>query len=262
MNKKLSGAQMVLVPITQMGYNKFPFLENLNKRFIKHIDFCPTAYLPDTDAAGCTSSANMFVTITDNFGSNQIIRELPLERLDYTQTIGIRQIIGSKISLSDCYINCQNAAMVGKTAAFVLWYDLEEFSRRNTTDNLSVDSLSIPLTNSVRYNALPDNDRMSGKRFRRIMVATPSTTPDYQPGVAAATLPNLYLTLRKGSYNVCEYVPLPLLYQLQMLEKSEFMNICFDFQSSYITIGGAGTIPSVQTDYIGKSVFLNFEFEN
>lgn len=262
MNKKLSGAQLVLVPITKIGYNKFPFVENIAKRYIKFIDFCPTSYLPDTDAAGVTSSADMYVSIADNYGSTQIIRELPLERLDYSATNGIRQAIGSRISLSDSYVNCQNAAMVGKVAAFVMWYDLEEFSRRNTTDNLSIDAISIQLTNAIRYNALPDNDRMTGRRFRRIMVATPSVTPDYQTGVDAATLPNLYLTLRKGSYNVCENVPLSLLYQLKMIEKSEWMNICFDFQSSYITIGGAGTIPSVQTDYIGKSVFLNLEFEN
>ena len=34
MNKKLSGAQLVLVPITKMGANKFPFVENIAKRYV------------------------------------------------------------------------------------------------------------------------------------------------------------------------------------------------------------------------------------
>ena len=57
-------------------------------------------------------------------------------------------------------------------------------------------------------------------------------------------------------------MPLPILYQLAMLEKSEWANIIFDFQNSYITIGGAGTIPNVNTDYIGKNVFINLQYES
>lgn len=260
MNKKLSGAQLVLVPITRLGQNKFPFVENIKRRYIKYIDFFASQYLPGTSETGTTSTTDMFVTIYNNAGNTQIIRDLPLERFNYTQTLGIRQQIGSYISLSDCYVNCQNPAMVGTVAAFVFWYDLPEFSERNTTDNTCMDFVSIPLTNATRYNLFPDDDKMVGKRFRRIYASTPGTTPDYQSGITSAELPNLYLTLRKGSYNVLENVPVAMLNQLTMLEKSEFQNIIFDFNSSYITIGGAGTIPNVSTDYIGKSVFLNLEY--
>ena len=48
---------------------------------------------------------------------------------------------------------------------------------------------------------------------------------------------------------------------LAMLEKSEWANIIFDFQNSFVTIGGANTIPNVSTDYIGKSVFINLQYE-
>lgn len=34
MNTKLSGAQMVLVPITRVGKNYFPLVENLRNRYI------------------------------------------------------------------------------------------------------------------------------------------------------------------------------------------------------------------------------------
>lgn len=262
MNKKLSGAQMVLVPINRLGQNKFPFVENIKRRYIKYIDFYPATYLPGTSVAGTTSTTNMFVTIYNSVGNTQLMRDLPLERFNYKQTLGVRQQVGSYISLSDCYVNCQNQAMVGTMAAFIFWYDLPEFSERNTTDSTCIDFVSIPLTNSTRYNLFPDDDKMVGKRFRRIYASAPSKTPDYRNGVESSEMENLYLTLRKGSYNVLENVPVAMLDQLKMLEKSEFQNIIFDFNSSYITIGGAGTIQNVQTDYIGKSVFLNLEYAN
>ena len=261
MNKKLSGAQLVLVPITKLGENKFPWVENIRNRFIKFMDFYGASYLPGTDAHGLTTTDDMYLTISNENGNTQIIRNLPLERMDYRKTLGIRQPIASKISLSDCSVICQNQDAVGTVAAFVFWYDLPDYSKANSTDRLIIDSVSIPLTTTVRYNLFPDVDRMTGKRFRRLLVSAQDKTPDLYDGVTEQQLENLYLTLRKGTYNVLENVPMMLLYQLAMIEKTEFANIIFDFQSSFITIGGAGTIPNVQDEYVGKSVFLNLQYE-
>ena len=261
MNTKLSGAQLVLVPIQRVGRNYFPYVENLQRRVIKYIDFAPAAYLPETTDTGLQTTQDMFVTIFNEFGNTELHRNIPLERFDYSLTNGVRQPICSKISLKTSYVDCQDAGQVGTVAAFVFWYDLPEYSQRNMTDKVITDDISIPLTTAIRYNALPDNDRMNGKRFRRILVGYPTTTPDLQPGIDQSVAENIYLTLRKGTYNIVENLPLPLLYQLQMLHKSEFQNIIFDFQSSYLTIGGQGTIPNVGTDYIGKSVFLNLQYE-
>lgn len=260
MNKKLSGAQLVLVPIQNLGANKFPFVENISRRHIKYIDFHAATYLPGTTATGTTSTDNMYVTIMNTTGTDKRINSLPLAQLDYAQTLGIRQQIDSRISMQDSYVECQNPAMVGTVAAFIFYYDLPEYSRKSNTNVTVIDSLSIPITNVLRYNQLPDNDRMTGKRFRRILVNTPSVTPDYKTGIDAAKLPNVYLTLRKGSYNVVENLPLSLLYQMKMIEKTEFANICFDFQSSFLTVGGNGTVAD-PTDYIGKAVFINLEYE-
>lgn len=261
MNTKLSGAQLVLVEIKRVGRNYLPLIENIRSRFIKYIDFYPATYLPGTTTAGVNSSADMFMTIFNEFGTEEIHREMPLERFDYQQTLGVRQPVCSKIALQRSYINCQDASQVGKVAALVFWYDLPEYSARNSTDKVITDAISVPLTTAVRYNALPDTDRLTGKRFRRILLGTPSITPDYQTGLTAVELAHCYLTLRKGTYNIVENLPVMMLWQLQMLEKSEFQNIIFDFQNSYITIGGAGTIPNVQTDYIGKSIFFNLQYE-
>ena len=251
----------MLVEIKRVGRNYLPLIENIRGRFIKYIDFYPATYLPGTPTAGVTSSADMFFTIFNEYGTEEIHREMPLERFDYQQTLGVRQPVGSKIAMQRSYINCQDAANVGKVAALVFWYDLPEYSARNTSDAVITDAISVPLTTAVRYNALPDTDRLTGKRFRRILLGTPTTTPDLQTGLTTVELAHCYLTLRKGTYNILENCPVMLLWQMQMLEKSEFANIIFDFQNSFITIGGAGTIPNVQTDYIGKSVFFNLQYE-
>ncbi len=261
MNTKLSGAQLVLVPIQRIGRNYLPFVENLNRRIIKYVDFAPAQYLPDTTATGTTSTDNMYITIFDEYGNTELQRNLPMERINYKDTLGIRNPIFNRVRLDASYIDCQNEDMVGTTAALVFWYDLPEYSKANSTDTLIIDSVSVPLTTSIRYNLFPDSDRMVGKRFRRILLSAPRTTPDLHTGVEEAQLQNIYLTLRKGSYCIAENLPISLLYQLQMLQKTEFQNIIFDFHSSYLTIGGAGTIPNVETDYVGKSVFMNLQYE-
>lgn len=259
MNTKLSGCQLVTVPIERVGRNKFPFIENLRGRIIKFIDAYSAELLPGTTTAGVTDFSDMYITIMDEHGNTRLQSNLPLARLDYEQTLGVRQPICSKISLADCYIDNQEAGNVGKMAAFVFWFDLPEFSQRNMTTNLLTDYITIPLTTTTRYNKLPELDRIAGKRVRRILLAMPNVTPDLSEGIYKMAIRNLYLTLRKGSYMVCENVPLMLLYQIAMLDKSEFQNILFDLQSSYITIGGAGNVDP--DDYIGKSVFLNIQYE-
>ena len=262
MNTKLSGAQLVLVEIKRVGRNYLPLVENLRSRIIKYIDFCQTTYLPGVaGAVGLASTQDMYFTIMNEMGNTELHREMPLERFDYAATLGVRQPICSKISLQNSYIDCQDASQVGKFAALVFYYDLPEYSARNSADKVITDAIAVSLTTAVRNNQLPDTDRLTGKRFRKILLGTPSVTPDYQNGLDANKLENCFITLRKGTYNVVENMPVKLLYQMQMLEKSEWANIIFDFQNSYIIIGGAGTIPNVATDYIGKAVFFNLQYE-
>ncbi len=261
MNQKLSGAQLVLVPITKIGENKFPWIENIRNRFIKFVDFYPTQYLPGTTATGLQTTDSLFVTFKNAAGNTEFIRNLPLQRLDYTQTLGIRQPIFSNIALSDCSVNCQNEDAVGTVAAFVFWYDLPDFSAKNSTKQLVTDSVSIKLDTIYGRNMFPDAERMTGKRFRRILFGVPTITPDFNDGVSSDQAKNLYVTLRKGSYNVLDNVPVMFLYQFAMLQKTEFQNIIFDFQSCFLTIGGDGSIPFVEENYIGKSVFFNMQYE-
>lgn len=260
-NKKLSGAKAVLVPIVQMGRNPLPYIEDLKDRYVKYIDFYPSAYLPETEAAGLTTTDNLYLTLADRTGNQFYQKEMPLARYNYLQTAGCRQAVCNKLSLQNSFILCQNTEAVGKTALLVFWYDLPEYSRANKSEQTITDSLTIPLTTAIRANVMPDEERMAGKRFRRLLLGAQSLTPDYKAALGLEQLQNIYLTLRKGTYNVVENLPIMLLYQLAMTEKAEFANIVFDLQNSYLTIGGANTIPDVQTDYVGKSVFINMVYE-
>ena len=260
-NKKLSGAKAVLVPIRTMGKNPLPYVEDLKNRYIKYIDFYPCNYLPDTDAAGANSSTDLFLTLQTQYGNEYLVNAMPMERFDYTVTTGLRQAVSAKINLQSSFIDCQNASLVGKVALLVFWYDLPEYSRANKSESVITDALTIPLTTAIRHNIFPDEERMANKRFRRILLGTPTTTPDFATGLTLAQLQNIYITLRKGSYNVIENLPIVYLYQIQAYDKSEFANIVFDFLGSFLTIGGGNTIPNVQTDYIGKAVFINLVYE-
>ena len=259
MNMKLSGAQLVLVPIRNMGRNVFPYVEHIAGRVIKYIDFAPAALLPRTTAVGLQTTQDLYVTILDENGTAEIHKQLPLERLDYSATTGVRQPICRKINMDSCYIDCQNPAAVGKVAALVFWYDLPQYSAANKSKEVKTDAIEIPITNVTQYSMLPDTDRLTGKRFRRILLGTPSVTPDKNTGLGTSELQNCYLTLQKGTYKVLADVPVSLLYQMQMIEKTEFANVIFDFQSSYVTVGGAGT--ATAADYVGKYIFMNLQYE-
>lgn len=260
-NKKLSGCKAVFVPIRTTGKNYLPFVEDLRNRYIKYVDFYACQYLPDTDATGLTGVQDMFLSLKNQQGNEFLINNMPLQRFDYMATTGLRQSVGAKIALEASYIDCQDAGNVGTVAMLIFWYDLPEYSRANKSDTLITDSLTIPLTTAVRHNIFPDEERMANKRFRRIMLGLPQTTPDFATGIGMSEAANIYVTLRKGTYNVVENLPLLFLYQIIQQDKSEFANIVFDFLNSYLTIGGANTIPNVSTDYIGKAVFINLIYE-
>ena len=260
-NKKLSGAKAVFVPITKIGHNTLPYIEDLKSRCIKYIDFYPCQYLPETSDAGLTTTDNVYLTLADKTGNLLYVKDMPLARFDYTQTVGTRQPIFNILSLQNSYLNVTDSSLIGTTAMLIFWYDLPTYSRANKSELCITDSLTVPITTAVRHNTLPDEERMAQKRFRQILLGVNSIAPDYSTSLTYNEMLNMYITLRKGTYNVVENLPLAYLLQMTMFEKQEFANIVFDLQNSYILIGGANTIPNVQSDYIGKTVTLNFVYE-
>lgn len=260
-NKKLSGAKAVFVTLTKLGKNYLPYIEDLKHRCIKFIDFYPCQYLPETTAAGLTTTDNCYLTLADHTGNMLYIKDMPLARFNYAETTGTRQPVFNEISLQNSYITVTDQSLIGKTAMLIFWYDLPDYSRSNKSDLCITDSLTVPVTTSVRHNTLPDEERMAQKRFRRILLGINTIAPDYSTSLTVAQMQNVYLTLRKGTYNVIENLPVMLLLQLTMYDKAEFANIVFDLQNSYLTIGGAGTIPNVDDDYVGKTVTMNFAYE-
>lgn len=262
MNTKISGAKLVLCEIKRVGRNYLPDIAELRGRVVKYIDFAATDYLPDTTARGVGTSADFYFTIMDQYGVTELHRDMPLDMFNYETSLGVRQPICSKINLQNSYITCTDAQYIGKNVALIFYYDLPEYSARNTTDKVVTDAVTVKLTTLLRHNAFPDIERLQGKRFRRIMFALSNVLPDEEQSVPSLTINNLFVTLRKGTYNVVENVPLGIFWELMMLEKSEWANIIFDFQNSYITIGGAGTYPNGENEFIGKAVFFNMQYES
>lgn len=257
MNKKLSGAKTVLVPITKVGKNYIPFVEDLKNRTIKYIDIFFTLLLPDTEAEGVTAYTNTpYITLADITGNAYLINNRPVDDFLYTKNLGIRPEINSKLSLQNSFILNNDEDAIGKYYVLVFWYDLPEFSARNRKDTLVTDYISVPVP-KVLANTLPNEERFAGKRFRYILFSMVDTTPEGTTGISDDDeINSLYLTLQKGSYKVLENVPLRLFYQAQMFDKMEFANIIFDMQNSFIKVGGAGRL------YINeKSVFLNLVYE-
>ena len=261
MNKKVSGAKAVVVPIKNYGKNYIPYVEDLADRIIKYIDFYPTSYLPDTNLPGVDiTPSDAFISLIDVVGNGYLVKDMPLERLSYSETNGRRESIFNKISLQNSYITITDMDLVGKNILLIFWYDLPFYSAKNSTDTLITDSLNIPITTIQGRNILSDDERMNNKRFRSILLGRPSVLPDYSDGIGYPELFNIYITLRKGSYNVIENVPLILFYQIDMIERTEFANIIFDLNNSYLTVGGAGTVDNPE-DYNKKSVFINLTYE-
>ncbi len=256
MNKKLSGAKTVLVPIDRYGKNYIPFVEDLKDRKIKYIDIVYTKNLPNTDKEGI-SLFGSYITLADKTGNAYVVNNMPCMRFMYQYTCGIRQEVNSVLSLQNSYITYNADSdgadpKLGGYALLVFWYDLPEFSSRNKTDIVTVDYLTIPIT-TVKGNILSKEERFTGKRFRYIWNNDGSVTPDYTKIVDPD---NLFITLQKGSYKVLEDVPLILFNQIRMWDKMEFANIVFDMQNSYITVGGAGSVAVPE-----GSVYLNVAYE-
>ena len=73
--------------------------------------------------------------------------------------------------------------MVGRSVLLVFWYDLPEYSARNTTDAQLTDNFEVKIESNTSNNMLPDNRTMVGKRFRKIALALPTFTPTFSQSV-------------------------------------------------------------------------------
>lgn len=257
MQTKVSGAKTVIVPITGLGKNYFPFVEYLKDRYIKYVDCILMSTLPGSGDA-ITTTTGAFVNLAIQAGNTYFVSGEPLDRYDIEQNLGIRKPINRKMSLQNSFINVTNSALVGKSVVLVFWYDLPEYSKRNRTTETIVDSFEVSLVQNSGRNQFPDNRTMVGKRFRNMYLTYPTTTPTYADGITDVQSKNIYVTFQKGNYCVLDQLPLPLLYQIGLLEGLSFANIVFDFTYSFAFVGGGGTL----TGYAGKSIFLNAVYEN
>lgn len=256
--KRISATKTVIVPIVTVGKNYLPFVEDLKDKYIKYIDFCPVTSLPYTSDTPVADSSKYIVSLASRSGNQFDIQDIPMQKFDLTLNWGIRPAIMRELSLQNSYLLCTDAAEIGKFALLVFYYDYPEYSRRNTTIDVSVNGFEVPIIKASQPNQLPDNRTMVGKRFRSVFFTPVALTPTMATGISYTESKDFYLTLCKRNFSIIDTLPLMCLYAVNMVEPLEFSNIVFDFTNSYILVGGAGA----NAKYIGRSVFLNASYEN
>lgn len=256
--KRISGSKTVLVPITTVGKNYLPFVEDLRDRYIKYIDFCPVASLPYSSGTAVTASSKHIISLSNKAGNVYDLQDIPLQKFDISLNWGIRPAIMRKLSLQNSYIMCTDVSEVGKVAVLVFYYDNMENSRRNTTTDVAVNGFEVQIKSATYANQFPDNRTMVGKNFRNLFFSPVSLTPNLNTGFTENQMKDLYITLQRGNYAVLDTLPLMCLYGINMVEPLEFANIQFDFTNSFVLVGGNGSNAS----YVGKYLFLNASYEN
>ena len=258
MLKKVSGAKSVFVRLQNVGRNYLPFVEDLKDRTIRYIDVVPVTSLPFpfiSDSPVATFDG-LYISVAEKQGNGYPIYALPLDRLDISQNMGRRQPVNRVSSISDCYIDCEDPALIGQIVCLVFWYDLADYSAPDSTVDFAIDSVEVDVLSSQQNNVFPDNRTMAGKRFRHISFPAVSPTISGATGLSKTEMLDCYVSFVKGNYAVIDNIPLSEFYDVtEMYETLLFANICFDFTNSFVTVGGTA-------NYDGRKVMFNLTYEN
>ena len=259
MNKKVSGGQSVIVRINNIGKNYLPFVENLKDRVIKYIDVdTANDKLPDgSNNAYNGTLTDSFITLIDKNGFVINHNNYPLYNLNNYRQVGDRPFFGRKMSLQNSYINITDASMVGKSMLLVFWYDEPEYSARNTTNNISVETIEVPYNNAFK-NLMPDNRTLAGKRVRRILFDYVTTTPSFSTCANVSEHAEGYITLNNGNTAILKQVPIASLYKYftSNVYDLEFANIKFDLTNSWIEL------PTTTPITPGQKWLVRLAYEN
>ena len=256
--QKLSGAKTLFFQIKNVGRNYLPLVEDLRERYIKYMDIVPCTSVPGSAADVIDPSVTATTISMSDKGNIYFIQDLPVQQLDPIYKAGVRQPIMSKLSVQNTYLNVTDSGEIGKYYVMVFWYDLPEYSARNTTDRTSIDTVEIPVKSVADRQFLPDNRSMAGKRFRNFYLpALAGQTPTFTPTVDADQLGNIYISFCKGNYTVLDHVPVQLFQFYQQYMELTFANIIFDFTYSYLDFGG-----KTDKKIVGTSLMLSMKYEN
>ena len=253
MLKKVSGAKSVFVKINNLGRNFLPLVEDLRDRMIKYVDFVPVSSIPYSTATAYTGGG--FLSLADVNGNFYPYYGIPMDRFDITQNLGRRPPVMRKISLPNSYIEVTDPSDVGKVVCLVFFYDLPQYSARNTVTDAIIDSAEVTINLSQARNVFPDLRTMAGKRFRHISFSAPTKTFSGQTGITLSEAGNVFISFVKGNYAVIDMLPLIEFYDIPQIEDLNFSNIVFDFTNSFVTVGGTQNLD-------GKTVMVNLSYES
>ena len=256
MNKKVSGAQSVIVPIKCIGKNYLPFVEDLKDRVIKYIDIM---YCIPIDGSERVSNIPEYITLAGKNGYILEFENYPTQNLSYESTQGLRRLIGKKLSLQNSFFINTDPDNVGKSVVVVFWYDEPEYSARNTTNNVSITTVEVPFVSKDFKNVFPDNRTIAGKRFRTIAFdRLYGKTPSFKDALNNDIYEFGYITLLNGNVAILKDIPVACLVEDLNSDPLEFANIKFDLTNSYIKLA-----PNADIELNGNQAFVvRFAFEN
>ena len=249
MNKFFSGAIGVEIPL-QANTTKyyFPYIPQLVDKRIKHIEFCSGDKInvtPNGLEITASVSKNIYMTIYDSNANREVITQLPVTELNHN---GNRLFINKVIDMRRSFIEIDglNPDLENKAVYMVLMYDesntWDVVPKVNRTSILPLEILTTGTKTLFEKNAM-----FIDKKIQNLILTFPTVTPKGNDGFADDEFLDKFITLKTGSLEFFQNVPLYMFYQADLYYPLRLQNIMFDLQSSYIT--------SVNNS--GKSIFFN-----
>lgn len=231
-----SGAKMIEIPITMVGRNYFPDLQDLYGRKIQALTLYPECLPLNGQSIAAADCKQWTVNLTSD-GQNYDLLNTPAAEFVNSLVLGKPIELNMPLSFENCYIDAQQVSRAGVLVA-VVWYEADpQYRAKATTDLCDYNSFDINLVLMPGYrNYFPDNRDMAGKHFRGFNHHLGIATTPF--GQRAADINNnaVYLTFMNGTYALMERVPLMAFIQSDFIERQKFDNILFDFENSFVEL--------------------------
>lgn len=241
-----SRSKTIFVEINKVGRNYLPFIKELEDRDIKYIDILSSYIDYDSnDVVETLSNTSLYLTLVDKYGK-MFIDNLWLTAFTPGYHLGMRQVIGRRLVLQNCFFENAEQCLIGGVVAITFYWDDTQYSlsAKNATYYKETVELLYKQPNSKEFSLkikFPDIRTLAGKRIRSIRPAYwagTATSPLGYPTISAASSiqKSIYLTLANGSNILIDSLDLNALIDVYALEPLVFENILVNFPDCYLEL--------------------------
>lgn len=241
MNKLVSGAYGIEIPVGTQTKILLPEILDLKGKRIKHIDVCDQMLYAPSGLEIAKPVA--YLTIIEQNSKEEKVQSLSFKQLTTSTANGNRHFINKIVDFTQSYIEVVSpSTYTGKSLFLVFWYDEPRVWNNipEKTNRTTISSFEVPITatNLSKY-MFPDNRTLFGKKFQNLLLFANSTgkTPEGKTPITVTLSNKAYVTLKKDNYEFFKQVPLSLFNQSSVLFPLRLQNIQFDFTNSFIEFG-------------------------